>query len=156
MGVLQLEFAIHRSRSLSQLVILAVSVFTLRMRPLIVILITSWSDPRFVPTFCHKACRVPIRSKRSGVVSLVVLMPMRVELSLALLQATNTTWREANLRLRIDQNQNTATVSTPTKDMAMNLIEVSKIKVGETEHSVEMYGLAPDDAVKGVIHGVPT
>ncbi|KAH7978404.1 hypothetical protein HPB49_005466 [Dermacentor silvarum] len=24
------------------------------------------------------------------------------------------------------------------------------------EHSVEMYGLAPDDAVKGVIHGVPT
>ncbi|KAH7948997.1 hypothetical protein HPB49_004077 [Dermacentor silvarum] len=78
------------------------------------------------------------------------------ELSLALLQATNTTWREANLRLRIDHNQNMATVSTPTKDMAMKLIEVSKIKVGETEHSVEMYGLAPDDAVKGVIHGVPT
>ncbi|KAH7974121.1 hypothetical protein HPB49_010209 [Dermacentor silvarum] len=70
--------------------------------------------------------------------------------------ATNTTWREANLRLRIDHNRNTATVSTPTKDMAMKLIEVSKIKVGETEHSVEMYGLAPDDAVKGVIHGVPT
>ncbi|KAH7938378.1 hypothetical protein HPB49_022975 [Dermacentor silvarum] len=40
--------------------------------------------------------------------------------------------------------------------MAMKLIEVSKIKVGETEHSVEMYGLAPDDAVKGVTHGVPT
>ncbi|KAH7977413.1 hypothetical protein HPB49_001410 [Dermacentor silvarum] len=39
--------------------------------------------------------------------------------------------------------------------MAMKSIEVSKIKVGETEHSVEMYGLAPDDAVKGVIHGVP-
>ncbi|KAH7953151.1 hypothetical protein HPB49_005166 [Dermacentor silvarum] len=78
------------------------------------------------------------------------------ELSLALLQATNTTWRQANLRLRIDQNQNTATVSTPTKEMAMKFIEVSKIKVGETEHSVEMYGLAPDDAVKGVIHGVPT
>ncbi|KAH7953005.1 hypothetical protein HPB49_003443 [Dermacentor silvarum] len=78
------------------------------------------------------------------------------ELSLALLQATNTTWREPNLRLRIDHNPNTATVSTPTKDMAMKLIEVSKIKVGETEHSVEMYGLAPDDAVKGVIHGVPT
>ncbi|KAH7933392.1 hypothetical protein HPB49_012141 [Dermacentor silvarum] len=78
------------------------------------------------------------------------------ELSLALLQDTNTTWREANLRLRIDHNQNTATVSTPTKDMAMKLIEVSKIKVGETEHSVEMCGLAPDDAVKGVIHGVPT
>ncbi|KAH7958277.1 hypothetical protein HPB49_000456 [Dermacentor silvarum] len=78
------------------------------------------------------------------------------ELSLALLQATNTTWRQVNLRLRIDQNQNTATVCTPTKDMAMKLIEVSKIKVGETEHSVERYSLAPDDAVKGVIHGVPT
>ncbi|KAH7933314.1 hypothetical protein HPB49_011426 [Dermacentor silvarum] len=78
------------------------------------------------------------------------------ELSLALLQATNTTWRQANLQLRIDQNQNTATVSTPTKEIAMKLIEVSKIKLGETEHSVEMYGLAPDDTVKGVIHSVPT
>ncbi|KAH7953899.1 hypothetical protein HPB49_013851 [Dermacentor silvarum] len=54
------------------------------------------------------------------------------ELSLALLQATNTTWRQANLRLRIDQNQNTATVSTPTKEMAIKFIEVSKIKDSTT------------------------
>lgn len=35
------------------------------------------------------------------------------EISLALLNATHTTWRQANLKLRIDTTQNTATVSTP-------------------------------------------
>lgn len=77
------------------------------------------------------------------------------ELSLALLQATNTTWRQANFKLRIDQNQNTATISTPSKEVAAKLFQVTKIKIEETEHPVELYGLAPDDAVKGVIQGVP-
>lgn len=77
------------------------------------------------------------------------------ELSLALLQATNTTWRQANFKLRIDQNQNTATVSTPAKEVAEKLFRVTKIMIEGTEHLVELYGLAPDDAVKGVIQGVP-
>lgn len=39
--------------------------------------------------------------------------------------------------------------------MAEKLFRVTKIMIEGTEHLVELYGLAPDDAVKGVIQGVP-
>lgn len=76
-------------------------------------------------------------------------------LSLALLHATNTSWRQANLRLQVDVKQNTATVSTPSADVAKLLLKTKQIVLNNAHHAVVLYGLAPDDAVKGVIRGVP-
>ncbi|KAH9359717.1 hypothetical protein HPB48_019940 [Haemaphysalis longicornis] len=70
-------------------------------------------------------------------------------------KATNTTWRRANFKLRVDQNQNRATVSTPAEEVAEKFFRVTKIMIEGTEQLVELYGPAPDDAVKGVIQGVP-
>lgn len=77
------------------------------------------------------------------------------EIALALLNAINATWRKANLRLRIDSIQNTATISTPSAEAARALVQVKQITLGTAVHPVSLYGLAPDDARKGVIHGVP-
>lgn len=77
-------------------------------------------------------------------------------LSLTLLQATHSTWQQANLRLRIDAVQNTATISTPSKEIAKALGRLTQIHIGNITHGVQLYGLAPDDAVKGVIRGVPS
>lgn len=76
-------------------------------------------------------------------------------LSLALLQATNKTWRQAKLRLQIDSSQNTATVSTPSAEVAQLLVKLKQVIISNASHAVILYGLAPDDAVKGVIRGVP-
>ncbi|KAH9368292.1 hypothetical protein HPB48_008042 [Haemaphysalis longicornis] len=67
------------------------------------------------------------------------------QLTLAFLHATSTTWREANIHLQIDQAQNTATISTPSVQIGEKLIGVTDIKIKDEKHSVEIYGLAPDD-----------
>lgn len=75
-------------------------------------------------------------------------------LSLALLHATNTS-RQANLRLQVDVKQNTAMVSTPSADVTKLLLKTKQIVLNNAHHAAVLYGLSPDDAVKGVIRGVP-
>lgn len=96
-------------------------------------------------------CKLVLRPR--GGLNLQHILPS--QLTLALLHATNTTWREANIHLQIDQAQNTATISTPSVQIGEKLIGVTDIKIKDEKHSVEIYGLAPDDSVKGVIQGVP-
>lgn len=73
------------------------------------------------------------------------------ELSLALLQVINTKLQRENFKFRVDQNQNTETVSTPAKEVTKKSFQVTKIMIEGTKHPMELYGLAPDDAGKGVI-----
>ncbi|KAG0435983.1 hypothetical protein HPB47_018209 [Ixodes persulcatus] len=77
------------------------------------------------------------------------------EVSLALLNSINFTWRQANLRVRLDATQNTATISTPSSDAAKALGNLKQLKIGNTIHMVTLYGLAPDDSSKGLVRGVP-
>lgn len=77
------------------------------------------------------------------------------EIYLALLNSVNFTWRQANLKVRFDATQNIATITTQSKDAAKALSQVKQIKLGNVIHPVHLYGLAPDDSVKGLIRGVP-
>lgn len=96
-------------------------------------------------------CKLVLRP-RAGL-NLKQILPS--QLTLALLHATSTTWREAKLHLQIDHSQNTATISTPSIPIGEKLIGITGIRIKDEEHPVEIYGLAPDDSVKGVIQGVP-
>ncbi|KAH9377813.1 hypothetical protein HPB48_020409 [Haemaphysalis longicornis] len=77
------------------------------------------------------------------------------EISLGLLNSVNFTWRQANLKVRFDAKQNTATISTPFENAAKALNQVKQIKLGNVSHPVQVYGLAPDDSAKGLNRGVP-
>ncbi|KAH9372754.1 hypothetical protein HPB48_003570 [Haemaphysalis longicornis] len=77
------------------------------------------------------------------------------ELSEVLLRATKLTWRKAEFRLRIAGVQNTATVSTSHREAAEALHHLKQVMFGGTVYPVQLYGLAPDDSVKGVIHDIP-
>ncbi|KAH9379469.1 hypothetical protein HPB48_014912 [Haemaphysalis longicornis] len=76
------------------------------------------------------------------------------KLSLALLRTTNTSWKQANLRLQVYVRQNTATVSTPSAEVAKLLLKMKKIVLNNAHSAVALYELAPDVAVKEVIRGV--
>lgn len=77
------------------------------------------------------------------------------EISLALLNTINFTWRQANLKVRLDAVQNIVTISTPSSDAAKALSNVRQLRIADTTHAVTLYGLAPDDSSKGLIRGVP-
>lgn len=88
-----------------------------------------------------------------GGLNLVEVSPTK--LSEVLLRATKLTWRKAEFRLRIDGVQNTATVSTSHREAAETLHHLKQVMFGGTIYPVQLYGLAPDDSVKGVIHDIP-
>lgn len=77
------------------------------------------------------------------------------EVSLALLNAIQSTWRQTNLRVRYDMVQNTATISTPSAEAAKALSQVKQIRINNVAYPVQLYGLAPDHSVKGIIRGAP-
>lgn len=77
------------------------------------------------------------------------------EVSIALLNAIHSTWRETNMRVRYDTVQNIATVSTPSAAAAKALSQVRQIEISNVTYPVHLYGLAPDDSVKGIIRGAP-
>lgn len=108
-------------------------------------------DTRWFKPVPKDHCNLVLRPR--GGLNLKQFLPS--QLILALLHATSTTWREANMHLQIDQAQNTARISTPYIPIGEKLIGVTEIKIKDETHSVEVYGIAPDDSVKGVIHGVP-
>lgn len=55
--------------------------------------------------------------------------------------------QQANRCLQINQSQNTAIVSIPSK-VAKLLLHITQTKIGKAEHTVEVCGLAPNDAVR--------
>lgn len=74
----------------------------------------------------------------------------------ALTRAVNTTWREADIKMNVDRIQNTATISTPVKEVALKMSRVKQLLINNKEHEVELYMLAPDDTIKGQVQGIPT
>ncbi|KAH9361554.1 hypothetical protein HPB48_001344 [Haemaphysalis longicornis] len=51
--------------------------------------------------------------------------------------------------------QNTATISTPSAEAAKALSQVKQIRINNITYPVQLYGLAPDHSVKGIIRGAP-
>ncbi|KAG0432633.1 hypothetical protein HPB47_020659 [Ixodes persulcatus] len=56
---------------------------------------------------------------------------------------------------RYNEQQNTLIFSTPDETRAGKLNSIQGIEVDGRQYPVAAYGLAPDDTVKGVIHGIP-
>lgn len=77
------------------------------------------------------------------------------QLSEALLQEAKLTWREADLRIRVDETQNILTVSTPHQQAARTLNQIRQLNIGGRIYPINLYGLAPSESAKGVIHDVP-
>lgn len=76
-------------------------------------------------------------------------------LSDSLLSAARLTWKQADLRVRIDYDQNIMTVSTPHEQVARVLSTVTQLRIQDKTYGVSLYGLYPHDSCKGVIHDVP-
>lgn len=74
----------------------------------------------------------------------------------SILNAAQLSWREAEIRVRIDGKQNILTVSTPHQQAAKALSQITQLNVQGRIHPVNLYGLAPYDSCKGVIHGIPS
>lgn len=72
----------------------------------------------------------------------------------AILHESRLTWREADIRIRVEETQNIITVNTPHQKAARALNQIREISIDRKTHPVNIYGLAPADSVKGVIHDV--
>ncbi|KAH9372354.1 hypothetical protein HPB48_014578 [Haemaphysalis longicornis] len=77
------------------------------------------------------------------------------EISVVWLNLFDFTWRQANLEVRFDATQNTTTISTPFENGEKAPTQVKQSKLGNINHSVQVFGLASDDSVKRLIRGVP-
>ncbi|KAH9362605.1 hypothetical protein HPB48_015481 [Haemaphysalis longicornis] len=77
------------------------------------------------------------------------------QLSEALLQEAKLTWREADLRIRVDETQNILTVSTPHQQAARTLNQIRQLNIGGRIYPINLYGLAPSESAEGAIHDVP-
>ncbi|KAH9378163.1 hypothetical protein HPB48_011943 [Haemaphysalis longicornis] len=69
--------------------------------------------------------------------------------------------REANLRcgiaeikIRIDEEQNVLIVSTPSPATAAALNSIKKLTIGNNTFEVSSYGVSPDNSCKGVIYNI--
>lgn len=71
---------------------------------------------------------------------------------------TSNSFDKANLRhnkLRIDPKQNIIIYSTPDVNLANKLTKLQTLHLGETDYAVTAYTAAPDESVKGIVHGIP-
>lgn len=76
-------------------------------------------------------------------------------LSESILSAAQITWREAELRVRVDPSQNILTISTPHKQAARALNRITQLVLQGKTYPVSLYGLSPHDSCKGIIHNIP-
>ncbi|KAH9365750.1 hypothetical protein HPB48_012902 [Haemaphysalis longicornis] len=84
-------------------------------------------------------CKLVLRPR--GGLNLQHILPS--QLTLALLHATSTTLREANIHLQIDQAQNTATISTPNADGEKSTTVILTFPGSDVPRCVYLYGTAP-------------
>ncbi|KAH7951561.1 hypothetical protein HPB52_010326 [Rhipicephalus sanguineus] len=59
-----------------------------------------------------------------------------------------------NIQLRVDENQNVLTISTPSENIATALGTITRITINEAAYDITSYGIAPDNSCKGVVHGI--
>lgn len=77
-------------------------------------------------------------------------------LSDSILNATQLSWKQADLKIRIDHDQNIITVSTPHEFAARKLDGLTHLNIQGQSFKINHYGLFPQNSSKGVIHGVPS
>ncbi|KAH8039538.1 hypothetical protein HPB51_007440 [Rhipicephalus microplus] len=75
-------------------------------------------------------------------------------LLLAVVHAANIRCEKRDIKLRVDENQNVLTISTPSEHITMALGQITKIKVHAATYDITSYGIAPDNSCKGVVNGI--
>ncbi|KAM7299549.1 uncharacterized protein ISCGN_020115 [Ixodes scapularis] len=76
-------------------------------------------------------------------------------LSDSILAAAKLMWKQAELRIRVDEEQNIITISTSHEEAARALSTVTQIDIQGKKYGINLYGLSPHDSCKGVIHEIP-
>ncbi|CAN7980543.1 unnamed protein product [Ixodes pacificus] len=76
-------------------------------------------------------------------------------LSDSILAAAKLMWKQAELRIRVDEEQNIITISTSREEAARALSTVTQIDIQGKKYGINLYGLSPHDSCKGVIHEIP-
>lgn len=74
----------------------------------------------------------------------------------SILNAAQLSWKEASIKIRIDYDQNIATVSTPHELAARKLDKITQLNVQGTCFRINHYGLFPQNSSKGVLHDIPS
>ncbi|KAH8034189.1 hypothetical protein HPB51_021600 [Rhipicephalus microplus] len=75
-------------------------------------------------------------------------------LLLALAHAANICSETPDIKLRVDENQNVLTISTPSDHIATALGQITKITVHAATYEITSYGIAPDNSCKVVINEI--
>ncbi|KAH8040539.1 hypothetical protein HPB51_011235 [Rhipicephalus microplus] len=75
-------------------------------------------------------------------------------LLLAVAHAANIRSEKPDIKLRVDENQNVLTISTPSEHIATALGQIIKITVHAATYDITSYGIAPDNSCKGLINGI--
>lgn len=74
----------------------------------------------------------------------------------SVINAVQLSWNQAELKIRIDHNQNIVTVSTPQELAARKLDGIAQLSINGKIFKISHYALVPPNSSKGVIHGVPS
>ncbi|KAL1486136.1 hypothetical protein MTO96_047083, partial [Rhipicephalus appendiculatus] len=73
----------------------------------------------------------------------------------AIVTACSNEIRGEKFLLRIKQGSNIAILSTPSQDVAQRARLISSLTVNGRAHAVNVYAATGEDAIRGVIHGLP-
>ncbi|KAM7314956.1 uncharacterized protein ISCGN_004740 [Ixodes scapularis] len=60
--------------------------------------------------------------------------------------------QEADIKIRVNEQQNILVASTPYQSTASALSKIQKLTIGETTYAIASYGISPDNSCRGVIH----
>ncbi|KAM7285308.1 uncharacterized protein ISCGN_032260 [Ixodes scapularis] len=60
--------------------------------------------------------------------------------------------QEADIKIRVNEQQNILVASTPYQSTASSLSKIQKLTIGETTYAIASYGISPDNSCRGVIH----
>ncbi|XP_077553595.1 ornithine decarboxylase-like [Haemaphysalis longicornis] len=73
----------------------------------------------------------------------------------SILNAAQLSWKQASIKIRIDYDQNIATVSTPHEFAARKLDSITQLNINGKCFKINHYGLFTQDSSKGVLHDIP-
>lgn len=60
--------------------------------------------------------------------------------------------QEAEIKIRVNEQQNILVASTPYQSTASALSKIQKLTIGATTYAIASYGISPDNSCRGVIH----
>ncbi|KAG0430413.1 hypothetical protein HPB47_022719 [Ixodes persulcatus] len=60
--------------------------------------------------------------------------------------------QEADIKIRVNEQQSILVASTPYQSTASALSKIQKLTIGETTYAIASYSISPDNSCRGVIH----